>query len=214
MQRWIERPEARWAFWAGIVGALSTAGLATRMILSHPSSSAAFGFVLVPLVAIAVAVPIGIWGAALGHVVLHLRGRAPEPKIVFWAALVAAASLPAALGVEIHHGLALEHAVAEVRQMTGFDLEMAFGNSPWRRDKYFLGALVQNPAASAALLARIAALEDPALAEPMGSLWDVMGDNRKGEPVLALAARHRNATESVKRRAPSAGGGATRRPPG
>lgn len=39
-------------------------------------------------------------------------------------------------------------------------------------------------------------------AAPMRSLWEVMGENRKGEPVLALAARHPNATESVKRRAP------------
>jgi hypothetical protein len=202
MQRWVERAEARWALWAGIAGALATAALSTRMILSHGSSSAALGFVLVPLVAAAAAVPIGIWGAALGHVVEHLRGRAPEPKIVFWAALVAAASLPLAVGYEIRRGAALESAVAEVRHMNAVDLEMAFQSSPWRRDKYFLGALVQNPSASAELLERIAALEDPALAEPMGSLWNVMGDNRRGEPVRALAARHRNATESVKRRAP------------
>lgn len=67
----------------------------------------------------AAAVPVGIWGAALGHVVLHLRGQAAEPKIVFWVAL-----------------------------------------------------------------------------------WNVMGENRKGEPVLVLAARHPNAPASVKRRAP------------
>ena len=202
MQRWIERPEARWALWAGIAGALATAALSTKMILSHGSSGAALGFVFVPLVAAAAAVPVGIWGAALGHVVLHLRGAAPEPKIVFWAALAAAASLPAAVGHEIWRGNALEQAVAEVRHMTSVDLEAAFQSSRWRHDKYFLGALVQHPAASAQLLERVAALEDPALAQPMGSLWDVMGDNRKGEPVLTLAARHRNATESVKRRAP------------
>ena len=202
MQRWIERPEARWALWAGVAGALATAALSTRMILAHGSSGAALGFVFLPLVAAAAAVPIGIWGAALGHVVLHLRGRAPEPKIVFWAALVAAASVPIAVGNEIWRGNALEDAVAEVRQMNGFDLEMAFQDSQFRRDKYFLGALAQHPAASAHLLESIARLEDPALAQPMWSLWDVMGENRRGEPVLALAARHPNATESVKRRAP------------
>jgi hypothetical protein len=202
MQRWIERPEARWALWAGIVGALATAVLSTKMILSHGASSAALGFLVLPLVAAAAAVPLGIWGAALGHVVLHLRGRAAEPKIVFWAALVAAAALPAAIGHEIWRGNALEDAVAEVRQMTGYDLEVAFQHSPWRRDKYFLGALASHPAASAQLLERIASLEDPALGEPMWSLWDVMGENRKGESVLALAARHRNAPESVKHHAP------------
>ena len=202
MQRWVERPEARWALWSGIAGALATAVLSTRMILSHASAGAGLGFVLVPLVAAAAAVPVAIWGAALGHVVEHLRGRAREPKVVLWAALFAAASLPVTVGYEIRQGRALERAVAELGQMSAAQVEAAFHASPWRENKYFLGALAQHPAASPALLEAIAGLEDPALAQPMGSLWDVLGENRKGEPVLALAARHPNAPESVKRRAP------------
>ena len=202
MQRWVERSEARWALWTGVAGALAMAVLATMMMLSHRSSAAAFGFILVPLVAAAAAVPMGIWGAALGHVVAHLRGRAAEPKIVFWVALVAALSLPASAGYEIWKGRALESAVREVRTLDRAGLERAFAESPWRHDKYFLGALAQNRAASPALLADIAGLEDPMLAEPMWSLWDVMGENRAGEPVLALVARHPNAGESARRRTP------------
>jgi hypothetical protein len=142
-------------------------------------------------------VPIGIWGAALGHVVEHLRGRAPEPKIVFWAALVAAASLPAVVASEVWHGKSLEAAVAEVRRMDSRDLERAFEESSFRRDKYFLGALAGHPAASAALLERIASLEDPALGQPMWSLWDVMGDNRKGVAVMRLVEEHPNASSAT-----------------
>lgn len=192
MQRWVERSEARWALWTGVAGAAAMAVLATMMILSHQSSGAAFGFILVPLVAAAAAVPVGIWGAALGHVVAHLRGRAAEPKIVFWAALVAALSLPATIGYEVWKGKSLETAVREVRALDRAGLERAFTDSPWRRDKYFLGALAQHRAASPALLEGIERLEDPALAEPMWSLWDVMGENRKGEPVKALVERHPN----------------------
>jgi hypothetical protein len=202
MQRWVERSEARWALWAGIVGAIATAALSTKMILSHAASSAALGFVVLPFVAVAAAVPIGIWGAAVGHVALHLSGRAAEPKILFWVALAAAASLPTVAGFEIWKGKSLESEVAEVRRMNARELERAFDESRFRRDKYFLGALAAHPAASAPLLERIAQLEDPALVQPMWSLWDVMGENRKGEPVLALAARHPNAPASVKRRAP------------
>lgn len=202
MQRWIERSEARWALWAGVAGALAMAALATMMILSHHHSGAAFGFILVPLVAAAAAVPVGLWGAALGHVVAHLRGRAAEPRVVFWVALVAALSLPATVGYEVWKGNALEQAVREARGMDRAALERAFAESPWRRDKYFLGALAQHPAASPALLAGIGALEDPALDEPMWSLWDVMGENRAGESVQALVARHPNAGESARRRAP------------
>ena len=48
-----------------------------------------------------VALPVGVWGAAVGHVVLHLRGRASEPKALFWSALAAAVSLPAVLAYEL-----------------------------------------------------------------------------------------------------------------
>jgi hypothetical protein len=197
-----ERPEAPWALWSGIAGALAVAALMLKGSFASSGSAAVLGIVAVPFVAAVAAIPIGIWGAALGHVVAHLRGRASEPKIVFWVALVAAASLPVAVASEVWRGKSLEAAVAETRGMDALQLERAFEGSDFRRDKYFLGALAGHPAASARLLERIASLEDPALAEPMGSLWDVMGENRKGEPVLALAARHPNATESVKRRAP------------
>ena len=101
MQRWVERPEARWAFWAGIIGAAATAALSSYRILAQGSAAAGLAFVLVPLAAIAVAVPAAVWGAALGHVALHLRGRASEPRAVFWAALMAAAAPPAVLAWEL-----------------------------------------------------------------------------------------------------------------
>ena len=70
-------------------------------ILADPSPMSAFGFVFVPLIAAVVAVPAGVWGAAVGHVVLHLQGRATEPKIVFWSALAAVLALPAVLAYEL-----------------------------------------------------------------------------------------------------------------
>jgi len=101
MQRWVERPEARWALWTGIAGALVMAVVSTVMILSHETPASAFGFIFVPLIAALAAVPVALWGAALGHVVLHLQGRAPEPKAVFWAALVAALAVPATAVYEL-----------------------------------------------------------------------------------------------------------------
>jgi hypothetical protein len=202
MQRWVERTEAKFALWAGIVGGLAVLALGTKVILAQAGSAAGLGFVFLPLVAAAAAVPVGIWGAALGHVVQHLRGRATEPRVVFWAALAAAASLPAVLGLEVYNGLTLEAAVAEASRMNAIQLERAFDESPWRRNKFYLGALAANRAAPPQLLERIAGLGDPALAEPMWSPWDVMGENRKGEAVKTLAARHPDAPASVRSRAP------------
>jgi hypothetical protein len=101
MQRWVERPEARWALWSGISAALVMFVVSSVMILADASSAAAFGFIFVPLVSALTAVPVAVWGAALGHVVLHLQGRAPEPKIVFWVALVAALAMPAVAAYEL-----------------------------------------------------------------------------------------------------------------
>lgn len=101
MQRWVERPEARWAMWAGIAGALATAGWSTYKIFAQGSAVAGLSVVFVPLVAAVAALPAGVWGAALGHVVLHLRGQAAGPKGVFWAALVAAVMPPAVLAWEL-----------------------------------------------------------------------------------------------------------------
>ena len=101
MQRWVERPEARWALWSGITAALAMFVVSSVMILADASPTGAFGFVFVPLVAALTAVPVAVWGAAVGHVVLHLRGGAPEPKIVFWVALVAALAMPAVLAYEL-----------------------------------------------------------------------------------------------------------------
>jgi hypothetical protein len=47
-----------------------------------------------------------------------------------------------------------------------------------------------------------------ALFQPMGSLWDVMGENRKGIAVMRLVASHRNTPpairEALQRRSESA----------
>ena len=186
------RPEARWALCCGVMGALVTAALSVKGIFSSGSSTAALGFITLPLVAVLGAIPVAAWGAALGHVVLRWRGKVQSPLMVLVAALAVAAALPVAVGAEILRGLRLETAVREVRDMDVAQLGRAFADSPFRQDRYFLGAIAQNPAAQGDVLGRIAALRDPELYEPMGSLWDVMGDNRKGLAVIRLVARHPN----------------------
>jgi hypothetical protein len=186
------RPEARWALWSGIAGALATAALSVKGIFASGSSTAALGFVYLPLVAALGAIPVAAWGAALGHVVLRWRGAVDSPPLVLLAALAVTAALPAMLAIEVDRGLRLEAAVREVQGMDVAQLEHAYEQSPFHRDRYFLAAIAQNRAARAGLLGRIATLRDPELYEPMGSLWDVMGSNRKGIAVMRLVASHAN----------------------
>lgn len=186
------RPEAPWALWCGIAGALAVAALGVKSIHASASSTAAIGYLYLPLVAAVAAIPIGLWGLALGHAVLRWRGQVQSPPMVFVAALIVAASLPAAIAYEVQRGLRLEAAVHELRAMDVVELDRAFEDTPFHRDRYFLAALAQHPRARAVLLARIAALQDPELYEPLGSLWDVMGENRKGLAVMRLVAKHPN----------------------
>jgi len=187
-----ERPEARWALWSGIAGALAAAALSVKGIFASGSSTAAIGFLFVPLVAALGAIPVGIWGAALGHVVLRARGAAQSSRAVLVAALAVAAALPGAVIYEVQRGLRLEAVVREVSAMDVAELDRAYRESPWRGDRYVLAAMAQNKSARAGLLAQIAARDDPGLYEPMGSLWDVMGANRKGLAVMRLVASHPN----------------------
>lgn len=186
------RPDLNWALGAGIAGALAAAAVSVKGIFSSASSTAAIGFVVVPFIAIAAGVLAGVWGLALGTVVGHFRGIRQALRPVLIMALVVAVAVPAALGWELWRGYALQRAVQEVFALPGHQLETAYASSPWNRDKFFLGALAQHKEAGEALLDRIALLPDPELRESMGSLWDVMGENRKGQPVLWLVAANAN----------------------
>ena len=193
----LARPETRWALWSGVLGALAASALSVKGILSSTNSTAGIGFIFVPFVAVAAAVPAGVWGMALGHVVLVLAGRVQTLRPLFIVAVLAALSLPSIVAHQVWRGLALEHAVHDALAMDRAGLEQAFDASPWRTDKFFLGAIAQNPAASPELLSRLADLDGPELYEPLGSLWDLKGNNRKGIPVMRLVAHHPNTTAAT-----------------
>ena len=108
------------------------------------------------------------------------------------AALLAAAWLLALAASELLRGLRLEAAMRATRAMDVVQLELAFDDSEFHRDRYFLGALAQSGQARAGLLAKIARLKDPELYEPMGTFWDLLGENREGLAVMRLVAKHPN----------------------
>lgn len=186
------RPEARFALVAGIAGGIAAALLSVKGIFASGSSTASIGFIFVPFVAAVAMVITGIWGLALGCVWHALRGTQRYFRAVLLLAWVLVIGGSAAAGWEVWRGLALEHAVAQANAMNAAELERAFNESPWRADRFFLGAIAQNQAAGEALLDRIAQLPDPELHERMASLWDVMGENRKGFAVMRLLCYNPN----------------------
>jgi len=194
------RPELPWALWAAVAGAAAAGAISVKGIFSSASSTAAIGFIFVPFIAIAAGVLAGVWGLALGTVIAHLRGLKRVLRPVLIMACVVTVAAPAVLGREIWRGYALQSAVREVLSLPGSSLEGMLDSSPWRGNRFFLGALAQHKQAGAGLLERIAALPDPELREGMGSLWDVMGTNRKGQPVIWLVASHPNTAPATLER--------------
>lgn len=194
------RPEARFALVVGAVGGLAAAAISTKAILDSSSSTAGIGFVFVPFIMAAAMVFAGVWGLALGCVWHWLRGSRSYYRAVLLLAWVLALGVPALAGWQVWQGLALERAVAEASAMNASELARAMEESPWRDNRFFLGAIAQNRAAGEALLDRIAALPDPELYEPLGSLWDVKGENRKGLAVMRLIAYNPNVGAATLRR--------------
>jgi len=190
-------PARTYAFVAGIGGALAAAVVSVKGILSSGSSTAAIGFVFVPFIAIAASILAGVWGLALGTVVSHHRGARPALRPVLIMAWVVAVAAPAAVAWEVAAGFALQRAVHALAPLDAAGLEAAQEGARFRDNKFFLGALAQHRQASPRLLERIASLPEPELREAMGSLWDVMGENRKGVSVMRLVARHPSTEPAV-----------------
>jgi len=186
------RPESRFALVSGLGGGIAAAVISVKAILGSASSTAAIGFLFVPFIMAAAMVFAGLWGLALGCVWHAMRGTQSYYRAVLLLAWIVALGVPAYGAWQVWQGLALERAVAEASVMNTAELERALNESPWRDNRFFIGALVQNKAASEALLDRISRLADPELYEQMGSLWNVNGENRKGLAAMRLIAYNPN----------------------
>lgn len=190
------RPESRFAMVAGIAGGLLAAFISVKAILGSASSTAGIGFVFVPFIMVTAMVILGLWGFAVGCLWHAARGTSHHYAVVLVMAALIALGLPAWAGWQVTQGLALEHAVAQTRSMGARELERAMEDSPWKANRFFIGAVVQNPAASEALLDRLsrlpAQLPEAELYEPLGSLWDVKLDNRKGLAAMRLLVLNPN----------------------
>jgi hypothetical protein len=190
------RPESRTALAAGIAGGLFAAFISVKAILGSASSTAGIGFVFVPFIMVIAMVIAGIWGYAVACLWHAARGTSQHYAIVLVMAALIGLGLPAWGGWQVSQGLALERAVAETRTMSAAALVRAMDDSRWRTNRFFIGAVAQNPAADEALLDRIAMLADTLpeaeLYEPLGSLWDVKLDNRKGLAAMRLVALNPN----------------------
>ena len=186
-----------WALGFWLVGTVVMAVIEVKSIQRHSSSTAAIGFLFIPFYAVPAGLITALWGISIRNVWHSLRGLRQMAQWLIIGSWGLAFILPTAITREVVQGLRLKTAVDEVHRMKDEQLDVAFDHSPWKRNKYLLGAIAQNANASTDLLDRIASIPDSALYEKMWSHWDLMGVNSRGLAVMRLVIDHRNVSATT-----------------
>lgn len=175
----------------GLIGAIATITLMTFAIFRSSSSTAAIGFIFLPFYFGVAFTGFFIWGYSLGYIKSWLAGAARRwhSGIVF-AHLIGIGFAVLLFG-GLGKGLLLTSVVSKINTMNASaELTHSFDNLFFGRNKFVLGAIAQNPASTTALLDKIARLDDPDLHDAMGSLFPLLGENRKGLAVMRLVVRN------------------------
>ena len=182
----------------GFVGAIAISALLVFTILRSTSSTTAIGFVFIPVYFVIAFLGFFIWGYSLGYIKTWLANTSRifnfKTILAFLVGICFAVLLFDGLG----KGLLLTSVVSQIQEMkTDQELQNTFDTSFFKSNKFVLGAIAQNPAVSAELLDRIAKLNDPSLHDAMGSLFPVLGDNRKGLAVMRLVVNNSNVSANT-----------------
>jgi hypothetical protein len=186
----------RGAFSCGIIAAaigfISFTVLAISSIRQSTSSTAAIGYLFIPITSLIGAVPFFIFGYSVKYLKNWYFSNAR--KFDYKVALAFAASIflflaSAKITLE---GIYLTGLVREIKSMNEAELEKTIEKPFFGKNKFVLGAIAQNKCASGELLQRIGSIDKKELHERMGSVFDVMGENRRGLAVMRLVAQHPN----------------------
>jgi hypothetical protein len=182
----------KFAFASGILGAAILSILHYLAILRSTNSTAAIGLLFIPFVALMAFAVFFIWGYSVAYLKLKRQdGHAFALKRKFaWGV----AALLSVYGfVFFATGLALTFEVGKVLQLqTEPEILHVFENTLWKRNPFILAAVAQNPLTPSTLLDKMAMLKDPALEQPLASLFPVLGNNTKGFAVQRLVIMHPN----------------------
>src|SRR5688572_29013080 len=150
-----------WAMVFGLAAAAAVAIVMVNSIRRSTSSTAAVGCVFIPFFAAPFALASGIWGLSIYGTWVAIRNRV-HPALAVASGLVAL-GVPLAAGVHLVQGFQFQSEVNAAHRMNAEELQAAFESSPWRKNRFFLGAIAGNAETSSDLLDRIASLPDPEL---------------------------------------------------
>lgn len=185
--RWSPR---RMAMLAGAGGFVLGAAYLIAAILRSPSSTAGIGFLFVPFYALIPAAVAALLGGAGAFVWQWWQAPARRFSASVLVSVLVVVAIVGTLAPFFFVNMRLTAEVAHISRMDAAELVEYFEVGALRRDKFVLGAIVQNRSVDTDLLDRVAHLEDPMLHRRLGSIFPVLGENRRGLAVMRLIARH------------------------
>ncbi|MFA6002968.1 MAG: HEAT repeat domain-containing protein [Elusimicrobiota bacterium] len=184
------RPK-RAAIW-GVLGAVGAAIVFFLSILKSHSSTAGIGIFFIPFMAVPFFIPFYVFGYCAPDLLAYLRRKNQHLPIAQRIRAGIAALMITFGGAYVIYGTTMTWEVIRARNMAEQDLSAFLDHSFFRNNKFVLGAVAQNPHASAQILDRIAKMPGCALSDKMWSSWPVMGSNGKGLAVVRLVVLHNN----------------------
>ena len=175
---------------SGTVGFLGTCIWVSWAILHSTSSTAAIGFVFLPIQAGLIALLFFPFGYCA-----HFALATVHPPRRTTAKLLAAGTALAILSLFLYwlgSGLILCKVVNDVRNASREELAQFLNTSIFKENKFALNAVLERQDLDAPTLYKIAQIPSRELHTRMGSLFPVMGKNTRGLAVMRLVARHQN----------------------
>lgn len=197
IRRYLQTAPVLCGLFALAVSAVFTWRGEVEIIQNSTSSTAAIGYLFLPLGVLIFGLPWFFVGATAGwgyRAVVHRRAR---DALIFSLGLVLSVSYIAYEWAQYREEKELVALVAAIETMNSAQIDDFLTTSEYRHNRFALGAIAQNSATSSAALARIADLPLPELHRAMGAAPAIMGNNRKGLAVMRLVALHPNVTPEV-----------------
>jgi hypothetical protein len=175
-----------------VIGFTLVAVLTIMSTSRSSSSTAAIGYLCVPIISLLWSILFFVFGYAVGYLWNWHYEHPRKLNSAVIAAVVISIVLFFAGAKFAIEGIYLSSLIPEIESMNEQELKNTLEKPLFGKNKFVLGAIVQNKNASGELLNIIGAIDDKALYEKMWSLFDIMGKNRHGLAVMRLIARHPN----------------------
>jgi hypothetical protein len=185
------RPIVSALIWAAI-GFFGLFILGTWEILRSTSSTAAIGFIFLPVACFLVSLPFALFGFCSSYVIGHFREQKKDLSFGYVLSLCVSLFLLGAFVYWLGDGLIIYKVTNDVKNMEIEELQTFLNQSIFRKNKFVLNAILSRPDINTDMLYQIASIGSPELHERMGSLFPIMGENTMGLAVMRLVATHPN----------------------